>query len=191
MKCRYQYCKQNHEVEKEEAIRDGKSYYHKECYQEMMIKRDICDLYLTTFGKQTKEGTGMVNKCVKQIVHDKGFEAEYLYFVLEKIIERKKKIYNVFGLHLYINDGNIKRAYDNKYKNLYGDFVLLSENEYQELVNDLGEKSLLSYIDRINKYIKQTQKQYNDYFTTIKAWYKKDQEKRTENQHEGITIHSS
>lgn len=191
MKCRYQYCKLNHEVSKEEAVKDGKTYYHKECYEEMMIKRDICSLYLNTYGEQTKESIGMVNKCIRQIVHGKGFQAEYLYFVLEKVIELKKPLYNVFGLHAYINNEYIKRAYLNKSKNLYGDYVLLSENEYQELVNDIGEKLLLSYIDRINKYIKQTSKQYNDYFTTIKSWYKKDQMRRTEQQKENIIIHSS
>ena len=41
MKCRYSYCKHDNEVSKEDAVKEGNSYYHKDCLEEKTIKQQI------------------------------------------------------------------------------------------------------------------------------------------------------
>ena len=41
MKCRYNKCKLGGEVSKEEAIKDGSMYYHRECYNKKKLKDEL------------------------------------------------------------------------------------------------------------------------------------------------------
>lgn len=64
-------------------------------------------------------------------------------------------------------------------KELFGDFVYLSGIEYQRLMNDLGTKLTLEYIERLNDYIGQigvvaAKKKYVSHFHVIKNWFRRD-----------------
>lgn len=109
MKCKYSYCKHGGEVDKNEAMKEGNSYFHKDCYKERQLKKQIEDYYLTNMPTCALQ---LLRKVIKQIIHEKHIEAKYLKFVLEYIINNKKPINNPFGLINYCNDGRIKDEYN-------------------------------------------------------------------------------
>lgn len=67
---------------------------------------------------------------------------------------------------------------------LYGEYkhVELSNDKYKYLENMLGTKTLQTYIDKIDSYLEQTGKHYNNCFEAIKYWYKQDQTKPKQTQ---------
>lgn len=108
MKCRYSYCKHNGEVNKEEAIKEGNSYFHKDCYEEKQLKQKIEEYYILNMPQCTLQ---LLRKVIKQLIHEKGNEAKYIMFVLEYIYNNKKPINNPFGLVNYCNDERIKNEF--------------------------------------------------------------------------------
>lgn len=61
-------------------------------------------------------------------------------------------------------------------KNHFGEFenVLLSHDEYQNLVASLGDKGADNYIERVSAYIAQSGKRYKSHYATILNWWRKD-----------------
>ena len=136
MKCRYSYCKHGGEVNKEEAIKDGNSYFHKDCYEEKQLKQSIEEYYISNMPSCTLQ---ILRKVIKQLIHEKNNEAKYVMFVLEYIYKNKKPINNPFGLMNYCNDGiiksefkklNIKKQYDEMNKSIEVD-ISVNKNGYK------------------------------------------------------------
>jgi len=67
---------------------------------------------------------------------------------------------------------NIKTKYGN-YEN-----VLLSADEYSQLVSDYGESNIREYIRRVDEYVQSSGKRYSDYAVTIRRWLEKDNVKK-------------
>lgn len=128
MKCRYKYCKNNNEVEKENAIKEGGSYYCKECYQEKQNKQKIEEFYLRNMPQTTLQ---LLRKVIKQLIHEKKFESEYVLFVLEYINKNNKPINNPFGLLNYCNEGSILNLYNKQ----------LINKKYKEIKSDITDYS--------------------------------------------------
>lgn len=103
MKCRYNQCKYGGEVPREEAIKVGKYYYHKECYKEKELKKQIEGTYYNKF--QNKESVPLVRKAINQYVDN--YEPEYVLYVLNQNI----KLNSIFGLGYYLNDKKFKEKY--------------------------------------------------------------------------------
>lgn len=59
-------------------------------------------------------------------------------------------------------------------KNLYFDFVKLTDSEFKKLVNELGEKITRDLMIRLNDYIGSTGRRYKSHYFTIRAWARKD-----------------
>jgi mRNA-degrading endonuclease YafQ of YafQ-DinJ toxin-antitoxin module len=110
MKCRYnKYCKHGGEVPKEEAIKEGNSYYHKDCYKEKENKQKTKDLYKKYY--KSNEGEQILNKVIHQLIHEKNQDSEYVLFTLCQAIRLKKPMKNIFALHYLINDTEILQKY--------------------------------------------------------------------------------
>lgn len=112
MKCKYKYCKHGGTVDKVEAIKDGSSYYHKECYEEKNIKQDIKKLYKKYYS--SKESDVIINKVINQIIHDKCFDAEYVLFALCQAIRNKDKMNNVMAMHYIVNNKDYVSKYNKR-----------------------------------------------------------------------------
>lgn len=108
MKCRYKYCKLGGEVDKNIAIKEGNAYYHKECLCEKHLKEEIETYYINNMPPCTLQ---ILRKVIKQLVHEKNFEAEYILFIEKYIKQNKKNINNPFGLISYCNDGNLSELF--------------------------------------------------------------------------------
>lgn len=52
--------------------------------------------------------------------------------------------------------------------------VLLTDEQYQKLLEDLGESKLAEYIKKVDEYCQQYGKSYKDYNLTIRKWFKND-----------------
>lgn len=62
-------------------------------------------------------------------------------------------------------------------KNKYLDFVFLTEQEYEKLVEQFGDKTK-GWLERLNNYIGSKGKKYKSHYHTILTWHRKDKEKQ-------------
>ena len=73
-------------------------------------------------------------------------------------------------------DKNVKNDKNDK-KIKYGEYVLLTEAEYGQLVERLGESTTNDYIERLNNYIGSRGKKYKSHYHTILNWVRRDADK--------------
>jgi len=71
------------------------------------------------------------------------------------------------------NDNNDK---NDKKKREYAPLVLLTEEEHQKLVAELGDPLTKEYITRVSLYCQSKGKRYKSYYATILNWHRKDVE---------------
>lgn len=62
-------------------------------------------------------------------------------------------------------------------KDLYKEYVYLTEDQYTSLINLFGQELTLDYIDRLNNYIGSKGTKYKSHYHTILNWSKKDEPK--------------
>jgi len=69
-------------------------------------------------------------------------------------------------------------------KNTYGEFaqVRLTATEYEKLVDSYGRDKTLDYINRLDRQIMHSGKQYPNHYATIKKWIDEDGRKQTASQ---------
>jgi hypothetical protein len=190
LKCGYNHCLFDGEVDKEMAIKIGSRYYHKDCAKQKQDKEEIRKIYLEEVN--STEVVKVLNAVINNIIHIKKVDSGLLLYALKYAIQNKFTFHSPAGLYYIINNKNIK---DNYYKQepirkLYGNNVLLSDEEYNRLLDEMSERKLLNYIDRLDNYISSTNKQYTSHYHTMLTWFNKD----TENKpvvNNNITIHSS
>lgn len=102
MKCRYRHCKLGGEVHKDEAIKIGSAYYHKECNDKLENKKQSCDIMVSDFGFMKKQ----VNIILKKLIDDKDAPSEYVLWMLKKIKNESLKLNTPFGLEHYLSNGH-------------------------------------------------------------------------------------
>ena len=122
MKCRYKYCKNGFEVKKEDAIKEGSSYYCKDCYKEKELKKQITDYYLQNL---PTTAVPLLMKVINQLLYTNNYEAEYILYIVKKVHTNGLKINNPFGLTYYCNDGRNITEWKSKKTNI----------EYQNIKN--------------------------------------------------------
>ncbi len=74
-------------------------------------------------------------------------------------------------------DKPVKSAKLSAPKKKYGEYgnVLLTDAQYASLVNKLGEKMVLAYIDDVDVWCQQQNKSYSDYAAAVRNFYKRDE----------------
>lgn len=107
-KCCYQQCKYGNQVKKNEAIKNGSHYFHKECLEEKLAKVEIYNLFIENFPQSV---FATVRKGINDMVDKKGIEAKYLLFVLKYSLKKKFNLNHIFGLSYYANNDEVKKAY--------------------------------------------------------------------------------
>lgn len=65
------------------------------------------------------------------------------------------------------NDKNVK-------KKRHRDYVLLTDDEYNRLINEFGQSIIDSKIEDLDNYIGSTGKKYKDHNRTLRTWLKRD-----------------
>jgi len=102
LKCRYNYCKHNNLVEKEDAIKDSGSYFHKDCYKEKTTKQEIEKYYVENFPTTVM---ALLRKAINKFLYVDNYEAEYVLFIEKKVHINELKINNPYGLAYYCAEG--------------------------------------------------------------------------------------
>ncbi|MGN0600150.1 MAG: replisome organizer [Oscillospiraceae bacterium] len=72
-------------------------------------------------------------------------------------------------------------------KKPFGEFshVLLTDEQHEKLINEYGESKTDLYILKLDEYIEQKGKKYNNHYLTIKKWIRKDDENNGRNERNG------
>lgn len=130
IKCRYKHCKNGGNVNKEDAIKEGNSYYCKDCYKEKKTKQEIEEYYINNLPNTTIQ---ILRKVINDLLYKNNYEAEYVLFIIKKIHINRLKINNPFGLVSYCNEGrNIeewkKEKINEEYKNIKCDIKINYDN---------------------------------------------------------------
>lgn len=190
MKCGYNKCLFDGEVTKEESIRVGNRYFHKDCLKQKQDKEEIRNLYLEKINPT--EVVKVLNAVINKIIHDKRVDSDFLLYSLKYAIQHNYNLNTPMGLYYIINDKKIKESYcsHDVLPKLYGLNVLLTDEEYSLLLDEMTEKRLLNYIDRLDNYMASTGKKYISHYHTILTWFNKDNENKPVINN-NIVIHSS
>jgi hypothetical protein len=105
MKCKYKHCNINNSiVDKKDAIKIRKNYYHKKCYREKRIKARM--LYYIIKHYKLPDAKSFILKRINE--HCKEFDSKFILFVLTK----KVKLNFIDGLKFYLRDNKFMLAYN-------------------------------------------------------------------------------
>ena len=108
MKCRYTHCIHGGEVDKEEAVKEGNSYYHKDCLCEKQNKEKIQEIYCKYY--DTKEPISKIKKCINDLIN-KNINSEFILYCLCQYIRQGKPMRNIFGLTYIVSDPEYEKSY--------------------------------------------------------------------------------
>jgi DNA replication protein DnaD len=72
---------------------------------------------------------------------------------------------------------NEKNEKNEKKKDIYADFVSMTQSEYEKLINEFGEEGTKERIERLSLYKGSTGKKYKDDYLTILSWARKEKKK--------------
>ena len=110
VKCRAKHCLHMGEpINKDEAIRDGKSYYHPDCYQ---IKEDIAeiiDLWVTKINKNSPYA--LLTRTINNIIYDKNIESGHLLYGIKYYINHKIPLTYPAGMYYVIQNKKVEDEY--------------------------------------------------------------------------------
>lgn len=163
---------------KEEMIKKGSSYYHKECYEIIESRNELIRLFYkyTDSFEQKKNIYNAINIIKKKF--DNRLDEKDLLFTMKYIIENKCKLNYFNGISYYIDKAMKSKKEKNKPQvKKFLRYVILTEDEYDKLVDDFGLKPTFKYIQKLDNYIHKTQKQYDSHYGLIKSWKEKDDAK--------------
>lgn len=154
----------------------------------------------------------VVNECLDRGIFDKQLHDDYGILTSKGVQKRYKEIVrrrkDVEVTEEYTLDDGILRVNDNikpsqrqhndgkstqskvketkvkETKKRHLDFVLLSDTEYNRLIEDYGKQIVDSKIEDLDNYIGSKGKRYKDHNKTLRTWLKKDapQKKAVESQ---------
>ena len=100
MKCGYNNCKHGGEVSKEEGIKLGTRWFHKECAKEKALKKEIEDYWF----KNINPGT--VIQILRKAINDlaKLYDTDYILWVIKSCKPKGIKISHPMGLKSLCSD---------------------------------------------------------------------------------------
>lgn len=100
MKCGYNNCKHGGEVSKEEGIKIGTRWFHKECAKEKELKKEIEDYWF----KNINPGTAI--QILRKAINDlaKLYDTDYILWVIKSCKPKGIKISHPMGLKSLCSD---------------------------------------------------------------------------------------
>ena len=109
------------------------------------------------------------------------FSVSFLQFLKKRNFKiSRKECSNFKGTSLY-TETTTKTTPNNKEKILkkkFLDFVLLTEEEYQKLIDKFGDVETEEMIEKLNNYIGSKGKKYKSHYFTILNWKRMEQDKQ-------------
>lgn len=145
IKCGYNNCKHGGEVSKEEGIKIGTRWFHKECAKEKELKKEIEDYWF----KNINPGT--VIQILRKAINDlaKLYDADYILWVVKSCKPKGIKISHPMGLKSLCSDNRFldewKKIKINQKLNYMGD-------EFQKNINP--RVSEVKYVNRSKNFLR-------------------------------------
>lgn len=129
--CRYSNClHKDKEIEKENAIKSGRLYYHPDCFQTKEDIKRIIDLFKKNINPNPVYAT--LQSVIKNIVFTKGLGSDFLLFGLEYYIKNKIHLNYPQGLYYVIQNKKMIDAYrKSKEKNIKNTVEIKEQNDFQ------------------------------------------------------------
>lgn len=124
--CRYPKCKNLHEtteLNRDDAIQGGKSFYHPDCYHTMQTVNAIRDTFIKEINPLlTRQQVGMLVSTINNIIFSKKIDVDQLKFTVDYFIKNKPGALKYpAGLHYIIQDKDAiaawKKEQERKTKN--------------------------------------------------------------------------
>lgn len=134
VKCRYSNCKhESRELQKEDAVLSGRTtYYHKDCYEEMSLIKEIIDVYCNKV--ESDPVFTHLSKTVKDLVVNKGVDPHYLLFALNYAADNNF-IHHIPGLRYIAKDEEIWKEYQKRITKQYIESEKQKQKQYIENKN--------------------------------------------------------
>ena len=131
VQCRYKYCKhESREMNRDEAVHVGNSYYHEDCFKESRTIDKIIETYTERVDKNPVYTH--LRKTINTIVYKNKVDAEFLLFALEYAAQHKM-IKHVPGLFYIVKSKDIQKAWDKKKT---AEYMRSEKSKPQEYVNN-------------------------------------------------------
>lgn len=129
--CKYSNCLHDcRELNKEDAVKSGKFYYHKDC---LKTKEDIKEIiYLFKKCINPNPVYAQLQKVIKNIVFIKGLGSDFLLFGLKYYIENKISLNYPQGLYYVIQNKKVIDAYNKSKLKLVNKNVEIKVNSDSE-----------------------------------------------------------
>lgn len=141
MKCGYNKCNLGGEVSKEEGVKEGNRWYHKECLAEKNLKKEIEEYYRNHFND--REPLQNIRIAISNYIHKQGYEAEYVLWCLKN---KAQKLNSMYGL-----------SYTLSYKQNEVEFKKWRANQVKIEFDDYNDE----YFDELPKYKSKEDKGWN------------------------------
>lgn len=115
VKCRYKHCihPEDDKVPKEEMIKEGSTYYHKDCYEIKNNINEIIDLYCKKIGGHFT--MAQLRKVINDIIFNKGNDSKFLLFGINYYINHGIKINNPAGLYYVLQNQDMIKQWNRLY----------------------------------------------------------------------------
>lgn len=110
MKCRYGHCKhESKEIDSEDAVRIGNSYYHPDCYHE----KETIDMIIDTWVNEVDPHPVFAALCkiIRNMIYNQGVNADFLLFALRRATARHR-ISHPPGLYYIVKDQDTINAWN-------------------------------------------------------------------------------
>lgn len=109
MKCRWSHCKHGGEVNKSEAVKEGSSYYHPECYAERKAINEIIRIYHEKVDAHPVES--YLRGTINDLIYKQDVSAEFLLFALQFCIDHGWSLHTPGGLRYVAKDVTAKKTW--------------------------------------------------------------------------------
>lgn len=129
--CKYANCLHNdREIEKENAVKSGSAYYHKDCLQTRDDIKEIIRLFKEHINPNPVYA--QLQSVIKNIIFIKGIQSDFLLFGLRYYIEHKIPLNYPQGLYYVIQNKDVANAYNkSKIKDVKKSVEITEQTEVQ------------------------------------------------------------
>lgn len=125
--CRCKNCtEKSRELNKDDAIKVGNSYYHKSCYKTEQEIKEIIDLFVKNINPNPVFTT--LRNVINQIVFQQNLGSEFLLFGLRYYIDHRIPLNYPQGLYYVIQNKTVQNEYAKKTRTTVKTKVEIAEN---------------------------------------------------------------
>lgn len=148
VKCRYSHCQcDKRELTKDEAIKQGNTYYHPQCHKEMQNINSIRNIFMKQINPNAS--ISQLNSVINNIIFKKHISSEYLLNGLQFYISKKIPLNYPQGLYYVIQNKDFKSEWDKKQSSLFKEQI----NQKINNIENINGEYLFGYVPKKQKTI--------------------------------------